>query len=140
MSQKLIQFLERARMIGERDHEDVAVRWELEDPATISIPPPFKNGILHYNQLHHQQCSSMEAASIAEDVPSRWDDDQNYGLIGSEVDDSVAGTTDRGVHFPITSQRNGFSCGQLSQAPLQYEHSRYIYLFDRKNIIKCDLK
>lgn len=114
-------------MVGERDREQDAVRWELEDTAAISIPPPFNNGILQYNQLQQQHYAAMAAASAAEDMPGHWDDEQNYGLMGG--DGMVGGigttTTEKGVRFPATSPTHGFSIGQLSQAPLQSAHSRY---------------
>jgi hypothetical protein len=121
-------------MVGERDREQDAVRWELDDTAAISIPPPFNNGVLQYNHLQQQQYAAMAAAAAAEDMPGRWDDESNYGLMGGG--DSMVGganTTDKGVRFPDTSPTHGFSNGQLSQAPLQSTHSRYRDLiFDQK--------
>jgi hypothetical protein len=112
-------------MVGERDREQDAVRWEQEDTAANSIPPPFNNnGILQYNQLQQQHYAAMAAASAVEDMPGRWDDEQIYGLMGG---DSVGGqsTTEKGVRFPTASPTHGFSNGQLPQAPLQRTHSRY---------------
>jgi hypothetical protein len=115
-------------MVGERDREEDAVRWEQEDTAAISIPPPFNNnGILQYNQLQQQHYAAMAAATGAEDMPGRWDDEQNYGLMGGEAMVGGFGTssTEKGVRFPTSSPTHGFSNGQLSQAPLQSTHSRY---------------
>lgn len=114
-------------MVGERDREQDAVRWELEDTAAISIPPPFNNGILQYNQLQQQHYAAMAVASAAEDMPSHWDDEQNYGLMGGDGMVGGLGTSsaEKGVRFPATSPTHGFSNGQLSQAPLQSAHSRY---------------
>lgn len=108
-------------MVGERDREQDAVRWDQDDTAAISIPPPFNNGILQYNQAHQQHYAALAAA--AEDMPARWEDEQNYGLMGG--DSLGAGATEKGVRFPATSPPHGFSNGQLSQAPLQRTHSRY---------------
>lgn len=111
-------------MVGERDREQDAVRWELDDTAAISIPPPFNNGILQYNQLQQQHYAAMAAAAAAEDMPGRWEDEQNYGLMGS---DGIVGGLDhrdsreKGVRFPASSP----DIGQLSQEPLQRTHSRY---------------
>jgi hypothetical protein len=115
-------------MVGERDREQDAVRWEQEDTAPISIPPPFNNnGILQYGQIQHQHYAAMAAASGAEDISGRWDDEQNYGLMGGEAMVGGFGTnsTEKGVRFPTASPTHGFSNGQLSQAPLQSTHSRY---------------
>lgn len=115
-------------MVGERDREQDAVRWEQEDTAAISIPPPFSNnGILQYNQLQQQHYAAMAAASGAEDMSGRWDDEQNFGLMGGEAMVGGFGTnsTEKGVRFPTSSPTHGFSNGQLSQAPLQSTHSRY---------------
>ena len=119
--------LERARMVGERDHEQDAVGWDQDETAAISIPPPFNNGILQYNQLQQQHYAAMAAASAMEDMPGRWDDEQNYGLMGGDgmVGGLGTSTTEKGVRFPATSPTHGFSNGQLSQAPLQRAHSRY---------------
>lgn len=119
-------------MVGERDREQEAVRWELEDTAAISIPPPFNNGILQYNQLQQQHYAAMAAAAAgaAEDMPGRWDDEQNYGLMGGDMG-GAGQTTEKGVRFPATSPTHGFSNGQLSQAPLQSAHSRYNKSFSR---------
>lgn len=123
-------------MVGERDREQDAVRWEQDDTAAISIPPPFNNGILQYNQLQHQHYAAMAAAAAAEDMPGRWDDDQNYGLMGGDMGGG-AGTTEKGVRFPATSPTHGFSNGQLSQAPLQSAHSRYNGKSKSIRSIKC---
>lgn len=64
----------RARMVGERDREQDAVRWEQDDTAAISIPPPFNNGILQYNQLQQQHYAAMATAAAAEDMPGHWVD------------------------------------------------------------------
>jgi hypothetical protein len=113
-------------MVGERDREQDAVRWDTDDTAAISIPPPFNNGILQYNQLQQQHYAAMAAASAAEDMAGRWEDEQSYGLMGG---DGMGGlgtnTTEKGVRFPTASPTHGFSNGQLSQAPLQSTHSRY---------------
>lgn len=109
-------------MVGERDREQEAVRWELEDTATISIPPPFNNGILQYNQLQQQHFAAM----AAETMPSRWDNEQNYDFAGGEMVDNLGTVAaEQGVRFPVTSPTHGFSNGQLSQAPLQRTHYRY---------------
>jgi len=131
-------------MVGERDREQDAVRWDLEDTAAISIPPPFNNGVLQYNQLqlqqHQRYAAAMAAAAAGQhddilgstglgDLAGRWDDEQNYaaGLMG----DSFGATSgEKGVRFPESSPTShagfgGFSNGQLlSQAPLQRAHSR----------------
>lgn len=121
--------LEKARMVGERDREQDAVRWELEDTAAISIPPPFNNGILQYNQLQQQHYAAMAAAAAttAEDMPDgHWEDEQNYDLMGENMAGGVGGgAAEKGVRFPVLSPTHGFSTGQLSQAPLQRTHSRY---------------
>jgi hypothetical protein len=126
-SNHLLLSSERARMVGERDREQDAVRWELDDTAAISIPPPFNNGILQYNQHQQQHYAAMAAASAAEDMSGRWEDEQNYNLMGG---DGMGGlgtsTTEKGVRFPTASPTHGgFSNGQLSQEPLQRTHSRY---------------
>ena len=113
-------------MVGERDREQDAVRWEQEDTAANSIPPPFNNnGILQYNQLQQQHYAAMAAAS--EDMSGRWEDEQNYGLLGGDgmVGGPGTNSSEKGVRFPTTSPTHGFSNGQLSQAPLQSTHSRY---------------
>lgn len=112
-------------MVGERDREQDAVRWELEDTAAISIPPPFNNGILQYNQLQQQHYAAM-AAAAAETMPDRWDDEQNYGYTSGDMVGNVGvGATEKGVRFPVASPTHGLSNGQLSQTPLQRTHSRY---------------
>lgn len=113
-------------MVGESNREQDAVRWELEDTAAISIPPPFNNGILQYNQLHQQHYAAMASTSIADEMPARWDDEQAYSFMGG---DSMLGglgtsTTEKGVRFPVSSPTHGFANDQLSQTPLQRTHSR----------------
>lgn len=110
-------------MVGESNREQDAVRWELEDTAAISIPPPFNNGILQYNQQHY---AAMASTSIADEMPARWEDEQAYSFMGG---DSMLGglgtsTTEKGVRFPVSSPTNGFANDQLSQTPLQRTHSR----------------
>lgn len=126
-------------MVGERDREQDAVRWEQEDTAAISIPPPFNNGILQYNQLQQQHYAAMAAAATAiEDMPEgHWEDEQNYDLMGG---DNMAGgvgggTAEKGVRFPVLSPTHGFSTGQLSQAPLQRTHSRYYRAYLRSFVL-----
>lgn len=104
-------------MVGERDREQDAVRWKLEDTTAISIPPPFNNEILQYNLLQQQHYAAM-AAAATETAPDHWDDDQSF--VGS-LD---AGATEKGVHFPATSPTYVFSNGQIS-APMQGTQTRY---------------
>ncbi|CAO1318918.1 unnamed protein product, partial [Diamesa tonsa] len=134
-------------MVGERDREQEAVRWELDDTPAIIIPPPFNptsnNGGLQYNQLQQHQQQQQQSATedaatlyarevLENQMQGRWDDEQNYGtsLMGDSMVGGIggcAGGTEKGVHyapFPITSPTHGFSNGQLSQAPLQRAHSR----------------
>lgn len=136
-------------MVGERDHEQQdAVRWEnIDDEASISIPPPFNsnyNGALQQQQNHrmHQHFLQQQqyAAMLAEgrgtdDMQAHWDDEQ-MGLMGdSMVGGSAPATSEKGVRFPTSPTHDDdgvFFNGQLSQAPLQSLHSRYER--ERKNV------
>lgn len=116
-------------MVGERDRDHDAVRWELGDRA-ITTPPPFNNGATQYNP-QQQQLSYTGTGGISggggsitnictglqnQSVQNRWDDDPtNFGTAGKEV---------RYAPFPVTSPTHGYANGQLSQAPLQRAHSR----------------
>jgi hypothetical protein len=110
-------------MVGERDRDQDAERWELDDPTANSIPPPFNNGILQYNQAQQHQ----QHYAAGDDAPGRWDDEKNYGLMcGGDggVGGYSAGASEKGVRFPESSPTHGFYAGQLPQDPLQGAHSR----------------
>lgn len=126
-SQYQIFIQKRARMVGERDREQDAVRWEIEDTAAASIPPPFNNGVLQYNQLQQQHYANMAAAAATDEMRNNWEDEQNFSanLMGDGMASASASQTEKGVRFPNSSPTHGFSNGQLSQAPLQRTHSRY---------------
>lgn len=115
---------EPACMVGERDREQDALRWELEDPSAISIPPPFNHGIL---QLNHQHNYATTPADAVDDLPARWDDEKNFGLT---CGDSIVGgfgganTSEKGVRFPESSPTHGYGNEQLPQESLQRTHSR----------------
>lgn len=110
--------LEKACMVGERDSDQDAVRWELDDPTAISIPPPFNNGILQYNQAQQHQ----QHFAVGDDAPGHWDDEKHYGLMCGG--DGGIGASEKGVRFPETSPTQRFYTGQLSHDPLQGTHSR----------------
>jgi potassium voltage-gated channel Shab-related subfamily B protein 1 len=125
-------------MVGERDRDHDAVRWEIGD-RTITTPPPFNNNgapqfsPLQQQQLHqqHSQLSftggggrvGSAANMCTGGLPNqavqanRWDDDQaNFGTGAKEV---------RYAPFPVSSPTHGLPNGPESQAPLQRAHSRY---------------
>jgi hypothetical protein len=121
-------------MVGERDREE-AVRWEenIDDAAAISIPPPFNtsyNGPIPYNNRQQQQqyAAIFTGGGMSDDMQGHWDDEQ-MGLMG-ENDNNFSGAPahmEKGVRFPDSpSHAAEFFTGQLSQAPLQSAHSRYI--------------
>lgn len=112
-------------MVGESNKEQDAVRWDLEDTAAISIPPPFNNGILSQKNLQQQKYVAMDS-TIANEMAARLDHENSYSFVGG---DSILGgfgtsTTERGVRFPVSSPTNEFENDQLPQEPLQRAHSR----------------
>jgi hypothetical protein len=113
-------------MVGERDREQEAVRWEIDDPTVIAIPPPFNNGILQYNQTQQQHYTTMGADTADEDAPGRWEDEKNYGLMCGDgmAGGYGAGASEKGVRFPETSPTQEFFSGQVLHDPLQRTHSR----------------
>jgi potassium voltage-gated channel Shab-related subfamily B member 1 len=104
-------------MVGERNQDREAVRWELGD----SSPPPFNNGGPQYGPIYGGSIQQTTAAVSS----SGFGDD---GTITTNNGAAAGGSTGKEVRyapFPVASPTQTNINQQLTQAPLQRTHSRY---------------